>query len=75
MGWSGGSEIADTLIDIISTEVKNKTTRKRMYIGIIEELENHDWDTQEESLGQDDVFDEALKELHPEWEEDEDNQP
>jgi hypothetical protein len=46
-----------------------------MYIGIIEELENHDWDTQEESLGQDDVFDEALKELHPEWEEDEDNQP
>jgi hypothetical protein len=69
MGWASGSLIADAIIKTVKAEVKDKEARRRIYLGVIRALENGDWDTQDESLGQDPAFDVAMRELHPDWEE------
>ena len=66
MGWGSGSSL---MIDIIKV-LKEETVfdqRKRIYIGIIEAMERHDWDTQGECMDRDGAFDAALRELHPDW--------
>ena len=55
------------IIDVMIWEDIDKVQRHRIYKGIIEALEGHDWDTQIECLGLDPAFDEALYELHPDW--------
>lgn len=62
MGWSSGSEIMNAVIEAVRDEVKNKERRKAIYKPVIEILENGDWDTQDESIGLDQAFDELLLE-------------
>lgn len=67
MGWSSGSEIMNRVIAAVKPHVTDFETRKSIYTPIIEALEDGDWDTQDESVGEDDAFDSALKDLHPSW--------
>lgn len=61
MGWSGGSYVANKFID----ELKklpgiDRETRVKIYKAFIRGMHNNDWDTENESVGRDDAFDEAL---------------
>jgi hypothetical protein len=67
MGWAGGSDLMDRIIRITQDHVPDPKTRKRMYQGFIEAFEESDWDTQDESMGKDPAFDEAVTQLHPDW--------
>lgn len=65
MGWASASRIMNQVIDAIKPSIADFDVRKTVYTPIIEALEDGDWDTQDESLGKDDAFDAALKDLHP----------
>lgn len=67
MGWSSGSSIMSKVIEGVKPQVADKDARKAIYTTVIEALEDGDWDTQDECLGEDDAYDEAIKELHPDW--------
>jgi len=67
MGWSNGSYVMQEIIAGVVEEVREHDERKRLYIHIINALENADWDTQDECVGIDSAFDEALEELHSDW--------
>ena len=73
MSWKSGSSLADSIIDAIEAEVPDFETRKRIYKPIIEAFEDHDCDTLDGCEDEDGAFNETLKELHPDWYEDEDN--
>lgn len=68
MGWASGTEVANIIIETVKAEVADGATRRRIYAGMIRALEHHDWDTQDECLGEDPEFDAALREAHPTWE-------
>lgn len=70
MGWASASIIMSDIIRGVSPVVPDKDTRKAIYVPIIKSLEDGDWDTQGECLGEDEAYDEAIKELHPTWFED-----
>ena len=53
-------------MNMIINEVEKFRSKKELYMGIIEALENEDWDCQQECMGKSKDFDAALKELHPE---------
>lgn len=63
MGWASGSSLMSDVIASVKKEVRDKDARTRLYIGLIEAFEEHDCDTLEECLGEDDAFDVALKEV------------
>jgi hypothetical protein len=65
MGWSSGSEIMNAVIDAVTENVKDKDARKKIYGPIITALEDADWDTQDESMGIDEAFDELMAEQYP----------
>jgi hypothetical protein len=67
MGWSGGTVIAKGLIEIAKKTVKDIESRKTLYREIINILEDEDWDTQYEVVGEDHAFDSVLMEIHPDW--------
>jgi hypothetical protein len=67
MGWGRGSEIMSEIIDTIQNNVKDKNTRKLIYKELVETFESYDCDTLEECLAMDDIYDKALKEIHPDW--------
>jgi len=67
MGWAGGTEVMLTFINLLKANVPDDDKRKQVYLGAIEALEDADWDTMEECEDRDPMFDEALRELHPEW--------
>lgn len=68
MGWAGGSYVMSGIIRSAKKHVSAKH-RKAFYVDVIKALEDADWDTQDECLGKDPVFDEALYEVHPSWRE------
>jgi hypothetical protein len=68
MGWCGGTDIMRDIIEtFVAQEELPADLRARMYIPIIESLEQSDWDTQDECLGLDPVFDVTMRLLHPDW--------
>lgn len=67
MGWAGASRIMIDVIEAVKPHVSDKDVRKIIYLPIIQSLEEGDWDTQDEPLGHDDAYDEAINELHPGW--------
>lgn len=67
MGWSSASRIMSDIIAAVAPHVADKDVRKSIYAPIIDSLENGDWDTQDECLGEDDAYDEILKAKHPDW--------
>lgn len=66
MGWGSGSTVMSPIIETAKKYVPAEV-RKDFYKEVILALEDSDWDTQSECIGQDPIFDEALKELHPTW--------
>ena len=74
MGWGSGSAIMGTVIEALADHVPEHGRRVRIYKKIIPEFQNYDWDTETECMGEDKAYDEALRELHPDWfEEEEEN--
>ena len=71
MGWNSASSIVNEMIALIKTEIPDLDRRKALYMKMIVSFEAKDWDTQEECLGRDTAYDEALKELHPDFFEEE----
>lgn len=67
MGWSSGTDLMSDVINIIKTNVKNEKSRKDIYTELIEAFEDQDWDCQMECCDLDTVYDAALKEMYPEW--------
>ncbi len=67
MGWGSGSYLMRDLIGVIKEEVSNYDARVRLYEGVISALEHQDWDTQGECLSEDQAYDEALMNLHSDW--------
>jgi hypothetical protein len=71
MGWSSGTELFSSVITSAKKSMPDAETRKMFYKEVINAFEDQDWDTQDECVGVDTAFDEALKELHPNWYKDE----
>lgn len=62
MGWASGSDIAIKTIKVIQKEVKDPAARKRIYEKFYDAMTDQDWDTVDEAMGIDEVFDEIAKE-------------
>ncbi len=73
MGWARGSELMDPIIFEAMKAIPDDEMRRTFYEGVIPPFEDLDWDTQDESMGTDPVFDEVIKKLNPQWDEDEEN--
>lgn len=58
------------IIESLKPVVSDETTRKAVYKAIIPAMQDADWDTEMECLGEDAAYDEVLKECHPTWFED-----
>lgn len=67
MGWAGGSELLEKVIEVIADNVPEISVRKEMYATLIEEFENAGCDTIYECKGNDDAFDEAFDEFYPDF--------
>lgn len=65
MGWSGGSELMNELIDAMNDEKIDAYAQHRIYMRVIESFESADCDTLCECLGRDPVFDDAYFTLNP----------
>ena len=56
-----------SIVGALQTKVENEDTRKEVYRIIIPEFGNADCDTLDECLGSDPAYDAVMKELNPEW--------
>ena len=63
MGWSGGSELFDKVIDAVQPRVPDAATRKAIYLDLIPAFQDYDWDTEDECMDRDPMFDAAYREL------------
>lgn len=61
MGWASGGEVADPVIKAVKENVPDEKARRKIYDALIDALQSRDWDTEQESMGIDDCFDEALR--------------
>jgi len=66
MGWASGSDLFTEVIAVIKPAVKDKKARKKIYRKLISAFQDHDWDTCDECLGIDPVYDELYEEMFPE---------
>jgi len=73
MGWSGGSEIMEKVIGQLQQHMPDEQARREVYGALIEAFEGMDWDTQDECMGVDPVFDATLKGMHSAWYEEDDD--
>jgi hypothetical protein len=67
MGWASGNRLFLEIIQSAKKHIPDPKIRKEFYKEVIIAFEDHDWDTQDECLGEDKAFTEAIKELHPDW--------
>lgn len=67
MGWSGGASLMREIINAFQEEVKDEEQRYKVYLKIIRDFEQCDWDNQADVMTIDPAYDRALKELHPDW--------
>lgn len=65
MGWARGADVMHGLIEAANDTPICALSRHELYMKMIPVLENEDWDTQDECLGRDDMFDAAMQNLHP----------
>ena len=70
MGWSGGYYVMNGLIRTLNF-VGVGTLSGEIYEKMLRVLEDQDWDTQEDCVGDDPVYDSVLRKVYPEWYEDE----
>jgi hypothetical protein len=69
MGWSRGSGLFSELIWIMMKTVPEDKVRREIYEHMLDAFEENDWDTQDECVGPDQVFDELFEERYPPEEE------
>jgi hypothetical protein len=67
MGWARGADVMHGIIEAAHDLPMGALMRNALYLKVIPLLEDEDWDTQDECLGRDDMFDAAMEHLHPEW--------
>ena len=65
MGWSSGTYVMEDIIKFFKKNVPDNEMRKMLYKGIIDILEDQDWDCPSECKGMDPAYDKALNEIHP----------
>jgi len=58
MGWSSGSEIFEQIILSAKKYIPKDSDRKNFYKEVTAKFFEHDWDTQDECVGVDPMFDE-----------------
>ena len=67
MSWGGGTDIMyDTIRSFNKHEITDPV-RLNLYLDLIESLQGQDWNSADECLGQDPVFDEALEDVRRRW--------
>lgn len=73
MGWASASTIMNIVIDNVKLHVPNDAARRGIYQPIYDALTDEDWDTVDESLGKDHVFDQIATEdgWGDDWEDEE----
>lgn len=71
MGWASGSDLYSQVIDVLKEYIPKKEKRVEAHEILIQAFESMDWDTEVECLGEDEAFDEAMKNLYPNWFEEE----
>lgn len=74
MGWGSGSRVMGELIESLKRNVADDEVREAVYVDMIDALQDMDCDTLQECEGDDEAFDNALRQVNPDWydEEDED---
>lgn len=65
MGWASGSNVMDRFIAEMADLNIPFVLKVDIYTALIDAMEYADWDTQDECMGQDTAYDEAMKVLHP----------
>ena len=62
MGWASASNIMDAVIKGVKANVPDDNARREIYQPIYDALTQSDWDTVDECIGQDPVFDKIAAE-------------
>lgn len=70
MGWGSGSVLMDTVIRKMKERNVTEETRKIVYEILIPAMQDSDWDTEMDCMGDDSAYDATLRALHPDWFED-----
>ena len=66
MGWAGGSAVMGDIIKVARAHVEEEE-RKAFFIKMVKILEDQDWDTHDEVIGEDKHLDQAIYALHADW--------
>jgi hypothetical protein len=69
MGWSSTLDLCSEIIKSAKKYIPDSMVREMFYKGVIIAFEVHDQEDLEECIEDDFAFDRALKQLHPEWDE------
>jgi hypothetical protein len=67
MGWASGSYLYNEVIRIAKEFIPNEKQRTKFHKEMIAVFQTHDWDTEDECVGEDPAFDAALKTIYPSW--------
>ena len=68
MSWGGGTDIVRAMTESINRNIPGRWPRLKIHLDLIRCLEDQDWDGYCEVEGEDQDFDAAMKQLHPEEE-------
>lgn len=68
MGWSSGTSLFERIAERLKNTVRNEELRTEIYIILIDEFEDDDWDNIDEVTGIDSSLDKAIRELYPDFE-------
>lgn len=74
MGWSSGSLLFSNIIELLQKHVPDEEARQAVYVQLIDAFEDFDCDTLQECEGEDEAFDSAIRDVHPDWYEDEEDE-
>jgi hypothetical protein len=67
MGWASGSRLFSDIIVSLKKHVPDEEVREALYVDLIEAFEDFDCDTLQECEEEDDVLAAALRDVHPDW--------
>lgn len=71
MGWASGSTLMNRIITVIQENVGDPDKRYYIYEGIVDAMQDADWDTLDECLGKDPEYDRLYQQMYGEDKEDE----
>lgn len=66
MGWSGGTDLFESIIKAAKKFIPIEYERKAFYKTILPAFQDADWDCEGECIDSDKVFEELYNELYPE---------